>query len=235
MWRSSVVIVTLQIGHCSKIMQSSSTYGRPEDRGEGSALVVRKGQPDDLQQIVVLHLAVFEGFFLSFLGPAFLRILYKQMLESDVGVLLVCDEGGRIVGFVGGVSDQAGFYSNLVRLNKWGFAWAAFGAVLRRPSIAPRLVRALKRPGEAKESAAAASLMSIGVDPAMEGRGIGRSLVEAFCVELRTRGCPAVCLTTDKVNNARANRFYQSLDFVLSRQYMTPEGREMCEYLKPLA
>ena len=197
-------------------------------------MTVRKATTADLPTIVDVHLASFSGFFLTFLGPRFLRILYRQMIEREVGVMLVCEEAGRVVGFAGGVTQQAGFYSQLVRHNVWSFGLASVGAVFRRPAILPRLLRALRRPGEARQSAADACLLSIGVDPAVQGKGIGRTLVDAVCKELRQKGCSAVCLTTDRCNNLKANRFYQGLGFSIAREYITPEGREMYEYVKRL-
>jgi predicted N-acetyltransferase YhbS len=73
------------------------------------------------------------------------------------------------------------------------------------------------------------------VRPSSEGKGIGRQLVLAFCQALAARGVESVCLTTDRDRNDRVNRFYQQLGFRLSRSYVTPEGRAMNEYVRPLA
>ncbi len=76
--------------------------------------------------------------------------------------------------------------------------------------------------------------MSIAVSPDAEGKGIGGLLVKAFCAEMGKRGAPTVCLTTDKENNDRTNRFYQKQGFHLSRSFVTPEGRAMYEYVLDL-
>lgn len=197
-------------------------------------MTVRPATPADLREIVRIHLAAFPGFFLSFLGPRFLRLLYLQMLNQEGGILLVAEADNAVCGFVGGVTQQAGFYRRLVRHNLVSFAWASAGAVLRRPSVMPRLWRSLRRSTEARQSAAEACLMSIGVDPQVSGKGVGRKLADAFCDELRKKGAPSVCLTTDKMNNERVNRFYQGLGFVVAREFTTPEGRQMYEYVKTL-
>jgi len=51
-----------------------------------------------------------------------------------------------------------------------------------------------------------------------------------FLEEAKRRGCVRVSLTTDRENNDRVNRFYQTLGFAIGRQYETPEGRKMNEY-----
>lgn len=194
----------------------------------------RPATAHDLPQVVDLHMAAFPTFFLSSLGSGFLRLMYLEMIEHETGILLVADEGGRIIGLIGGTMRQTGFYRTLVRDHLWRFAWAAASAAVRRPSIVPRLLRALRRPREASESAAEACLMSLAVRPDAGRQGIGRTLVDAFCCELVRRGSLAVCLTTDKLNNDGVNRFYRNLGFQIAREYTTPEGRAMCEYAKKL-
>jgi ribosomal protein S18 acetylase RimI-like enzyme len=187
--------------------------------------------PDDLPQVVDVHLKSFPGFFLTFLGHSFLALLYRNMQSDPESVVWVASSDGEIEGFVAGVMHQSGFYQRLIKRQKWAFAAAALGALLRRPSIAPRLLRALRQPAEAQHASAEACLMSIAVRPESEGKGIGKQLVTAFCQELARRGVPGVCLTTDQDDNDRVNRFYQRLGFRLSRTFITPEGRAMNEYV----
>lgn len=196
--------------------------------------LIRRVNYQDITEIVQIHLHSFPGFFLTFLGPGFLRLLYRNIAADPEGILLVVEADNTLAGFVAGVTRQSGFYRRLIQRQKWAFAWAAGGAVARRPSILPRLWRALRRPAEVAESAAEACLMSIAVHPEFQGRGIGTQLVEAFCQELAERGAPAVCLTTDRDNNEATNQFYQRLNFKLARSFITPEGRAMNEYVRNL-
>ena len=77
--------------------------------------MIRSARPQDIAEVVRIHLESFPNFFLSFLGPASLRLLYEEILSSPEGVLLVAEEGERdLVGFVAGVTRQSGFYSRLV-------------------------------------------------------------------------------------------------------------------------
>ena len=197
-------------------------------------LHIRPLNSDDLSSVVEVHLHSFPGFFLTFLGPGFLRLLYRNIAGDPEGILLVAEADNTLAGFVAGVTRRSGFYRRLIQRQKWAFAWAAGGAVARRPSILPRLWRALRRPTEAAESATEACLMSIAVHPEFQGRGVGTQLVEAFCQELAQRGTPAVCLTTDRDNNEATNQFYQRLNFKLARSFITPEGRAMNEYVRNL-
>lgn len=198
------------------------------------AYVIRLMAIPDLGEIVEIHLKSFPGFFLSFLGRDFLTLLYRSIFEDHEGIVLVASSEGRIQGFVAGVMHQKGFYQRLLRRNKWAFAIATLGALLKRPTIAPRLIRALRKPNEARQASAEACLMSVAVRPEMEGKGIGQQLVQAFCRTSSERGGQAVCLTTDCDNNERVKRFYQGLGFRISRSFTTPEGRAMVEYLMSL-
>ena len=191
---------------------------------------IRPMQDRDLEQIVAVHNLSFRGFFLTFLGPRFLKLLYQNIGSDAEGVVLVASSE-QVEGFVAGVMRQSGFYRRLVRHHKWAFARASLGAVLRKPSIAPRLLRALRRPTEAQASAAEACLMSIAVRPEVAGQGLGQQLIKDFCRELSGRGVPAVCLTTDRDDNERVNQFYQRLGFQLHQVFVTPKGRAMNEYV----
>jgi ribosomal protein S18 acetylase RimI-like enzyme len=193
--------------------------------------VIRAMRREDVPAVVALHVRSFPGFFLTFLGPAFLRLLYEGFLEGQDGVALVEDEASAIRGVVAGTLSQAGFYSRLLSRRRWAFAAATLKGLVWRPAIAPRLVRALRRPEEARQASAEACLMSLAVDPSAGRRGLGRALVQAFCRELQARGAPAVCLTTDRDDNDGINRFYARLGFEVSRVVVTPEGRALNEYL----
>lgn len=195
---------------------------------------IRPMVASDLEAVVEIHIESFPGFFLTFLGHNFLALLYKSIHCDPEGVVLVVASNARIEGFAAGVAQQMGFYDRLIKKHKWAFAVAALKALIKRPTIAQKLLRALNRPHDVQESAAEASLMSIAVRPDAEGKGIGRGLVRAFCQTLVERGIGTVALTTDRDNNERANRFYQRLGFCLSRSYLTPDGRAMNEYVMSL-
>jgi ribosomal protein S18 acetylase RimI-like enzyme len=188
----------------------------------------------DVEEVVALHLRTFPGFFLSFLGHGFLVLLYRSIRAAPEGVALVAVGATGVEGFAAGVTAQESFYGQLLRKQWWRFGLLAAGAAVRRPSAIPRLLRAVRRPSETGEAAAPAALLSIGVNPEAESRGIGSLLIEAFCSELAARGVAGVCLTTDRDDNAHAIRFYERNGFRVSNTFDTPEGRAMLEYAKTL-
>jgi len=191
-------------------------------------IAIRPMSAADVDAVAAVHLAAFPRFFLSFLGSRFLRQLYHAVLADDEGMAFVAADGDRIVGFVAGCG-SAGFYRRAARKRWFRFAWASLGALMRKPSIARRLLRALYAPP--KTSSSGALLMSLAVDPAVQRSGAGRLLTRAFVERARERGAGSVVLTTDKVGNDAANAFYRGLGFSLASEYVTPEGRAMNEYI----
>jgi GNAT superfamily N-acetyltransferase len=191
-------------------------------------------QTGDINGVVSVHLASFQGFFLTFLGRRFLSELYHSIIMDPAGIAFVYKEN-TIHGFVAGTSQPAGFYRRLLRHRLLRFGWAALMPILNRPVIIPRLLRAINMPSQAEKGEKCGILMSIAVDPAYQGKGVGKKLVSAFLEETHRWGLEYVDLTTDAVNNKSANSFYQSIGFKLVRTFNTPEGRSMNEYLIPLS
>lgn len=194
-----------------------------------AALRVRPMTSGDLSRAVEVHLAAFRGFFLTFLGPRFLSLFYEEAVAIGE-IALVAESKERVVGFVMGSTHPGRFFKELLKRRLLGFAFAAAPAVLRRPGAALRIARALLKPKDAARAAGTATLMSLGVDPAAQGLGAGKSLVLAFLQEAGRRGATRVDLTTDKVDNERTNAFYRGLGFKVAREIVTPERRVLNEY-----
>jgi ribosomal protein S18 acetylase RimI-like enzyme len=201
------------------------------DVQSSARLSIRRMATVDVSAVVQVHLNSFRGFFLTFLGPAFLRELYVATLADSSGIGFVAEDGKSMCGFVAGTAQPSGFYRRLLRRRWWRFALAAVLPVLKRPSIITRLLRAFSMPEQAAQQEGRGTLMSIAVLPAAQGNGIGQALVRAFLEAADQRGLRQVDLTTDRDGNEATNRFYQNLGFVCERTFVTPEGRVMNEYV----
>lgn len=198
-------------------------------RAHEVTLALRPMTAADVPRVVELHLAAFEGFFLSFLGPRFLRVFYSATVALGE-IAAVAEADGRVVGFVMGSTHPGRFFKQLLRTRLFAFALSAAPAVLRRPAIALRVARAVTKPKDATRSAGTATLMSLGVDPSAQGLGAGKALVARFLDDARARGSARVDLTTDKLDNDRTNAFYRGLGFQVAREIVTPERRVLNEY-----
>jgi ribosomal protein S18 acetylase RimI-like enzyme len=186
----------------------------------------------DVLSLVQVHLESFPNFFLSFMGPRFLALLYREINREPGHICLVAEsELGAIIGFVVGVTDQVGLYRRLANRKWLAFAIASSFVAVRHPSVLPRLFRSFKYPEKASGASCPALLMSIAVSPSAKGKGVGQALVHRFLEELSKMGSSRLCLTTDRDRNEATNGFYRKLGFSKVREYATPEGRWMNEYV----
>jgi dTDP-4-amino-4,6-dideoxygalactose transaminase/ribosomal protein S18 acetylase RimI-like enzyme len=208
------------------------------DTADGPGLRVVQLRPDHVAGVVDVHMRAFEAFFLTFLGPKFLAEFYRSFTEDAAGVGVVAEERGtgRVLGAVVGPLVPGGYFKRLLKRRWWAFCMASARAVLRRPSVAGRLVRAVFYRGESPhEGPERALLSSICVDPAAQGGGVGRAMVEAWLGEVRRRGGPGAFLTTDAEGNEAVNAFYQRLGWRLESTFTRPEGRVMNRYVRDFA
>lgn len=194
-------------------------------------ITIRPMVISEIKQVVIIHLRTFEGFFLSFLGPKFLKELYRAIVEDSGGVAFIAENNEGMLGFVAGSINIRELYRNMIRKHLFRFAWASMGAFLRKPTIFFRLVRALRMPSQKEAIPNCSTLMSIAVLPEAQGNGIGKRLVYTFIDEIRNKKGECVVLTTDRDNNEAVNQFYIKLGFSILRTYATPEGRWINEYI----
>lgn len=185
----------------------------------------------DLASVVAIHLAAFPNFFLTFLGPRFLRELYGAVMRD--GIALVATDGDKVAGFAAGLVGSKSFYRRLFRRRFVPVGLAIAPAILRHPST---LLRVLRRASQRTTSEGAATrgaeLMSLAVDPKEQRHGVGRALVEAFAERARATGAENLWLITDAVDNDRVKKFYESLGFTRRRSFTNAEGRALEEYAR---
>jgi len=127
-----------------------------------------------IPQIVALHIAAFPGFFLTSLGPRFLRLLYAGFANEPKGICIAAEEKGVIIGFAAGTTAPDVFFGRLLRRQGWRFAIAAIPGLLRNPGfVARKCFGALFYRGEQPTGLANAALLSsLAVSPAYEGKAL---------------------------------------------------------------
>ncbi|MBN1690972.1 MAG: GNAT family N-acetyltransferase [Dehalococcoidia bacterium] len=204
---------------------------RSDSTGSPKEFPLRDMLISDIDRVTDIHLRSFPGFFLSFLGPSFLKQFYSNMVESQHGIALVVCDQGEAVGFACGSNDISGFYRDLIRTKWLQLSLAALPSVLRRPSTAIRLLRAaFTRPGQASGQKSSGELSSIAIHPDWEARGLGRALLAAYMQAMKARGATELALSTDRDDNERVNAFYLHSGFSLAGADRTPEGRWLNKY-----
>lgn len=191
---------------------------------------MRGARTEDLDGVVEAHGSAFPGYFLTILGPRFLRIFYGSFLEDDTGTLMVCEQTpAGIAGFIAGTSGPAEFFARLRRRSGLGLAIAALPAVPSHPwRIAKRFLAATKYAGERPAGLPGYWLLSsLGVRTDATGCGTGGALLEQFCDHARQADARGVYLVTDETENEAALRFYRRRKFVEHAAWMRRDGRRL--------
>jgi len=140
-------------------------------------MIIRNATEKDIPDVIRIHLKAFDGFFLSLLGPSFLRLLYVSFMNMDSGVMRVIENDNLdVIGFAAGTTTPQIFFSQL-RKEKWlQFALSALPGMLRNPVIVTKkLYHALTYKGDKPANLDNAALLSsIAVLPEFSGKSIGK-------------------------------------------------------------
>jgi ribosomal protein S18 acetylase RimI-like enzyme len=197
------------------------------------AFNIIKVEDRHLGQIVDVHMKAFPTFFLTFLGPGFLKEFYSSFLcdSQGIGFVAVDQDTNDVLGAIVGPLNPKGYFKRLLKKKWFAFCIASLGAVLRKPAVIKRLFRAVFYRGDAPDGQERSLLSSIAVSPDAQGRGVGKALVKRWLDEIRARKSNGAFLTTDAENNQAVNSFYQNLGWRLESSYSTHEGRKMNRYV----
>jgi hypothetical protein len=95
------------------------------------------------------HLAAFPGFFLSFLGPRFLREFYSAFTVEDNSIAVVAEDllSGEVLGVAAGMLDPRAFFRRLLLRRWWAFGFWSLPALARNPKAIRRVLRAVSYRG----------------------------------------------------------------------------------------
>jgi len=181
--------------------------------------------PEHAAAAAAIHAEGQERTFLTSLGPAFLRALYAQMASSAHCFGFVALDGGEIIGVVTGTVDSGAVFRELVLRRGLKLILPVAGAMLRVPSLVPKVLKTLAYPAQTRNSKGAkgtatkdtkggakggpgeAELFFIGTRADRRGEGVGSALFHALAEEMRRRGMRAMGLIVDDENES-AKRFY---------------------------
>jgi len=212
---------------------------------------VRPLAPEHAVAAAAIHAEGQEHTFLTSLGQAFLRALYAGMASSahcfgyvalDVGSHVGLPQGGQqVIGVVTGTVDSGAVFKDLILRRGLRLILPVARAMLRHPSLVPKVFKTALYPAQTKGSAGEAELLFIGTRADRRSEGVGRALFHALAEEMRRRGMRAMGLTVDDENES-AKRFYLRNGMRPARAgavtrgdpYFTLYGRRMQWFVLPL-
>lgn len=195
----------------------------------------REATPEDLEQMVQIHLVSFKSFFLTSLGDRFLKTFYRSCIKSNEAVTVVCcDDNGMPAGFAMGSLRADGFYKRLLLRNFLPFSFEAVKLIFSKPGALVRLVKNLTKTEERSESPDFSELLSIASSPEFRGQGIGRKLLDSFEEKIREEGGRVVSLTTDYFDNGDVIEFYRKSGYEIENDFISFPDRRMYRMIKKL-
>lgn len=195
---------------------------------------LRPARLSDIRTITLIHMESFRGFFLTNLGTGFLHELYNGFLKDSLGILVVAEMDGVIVGFAAGCIKPEKFFQKL-RNRRWPyFLFSAIPMVCRQPVfVIKKLFEALFYSGESPcQINDGVLLSSLAVAPSWAGKGVGKKLVLEFVEKAETLGGKSVYVITDTIDNDAVNSFYRNVDFLVESTFSKTGNRQMNRLIK---
>lgn len=165
-----------------------------------------QAQPNDSENIAIIHYNNFKNAFLCDLGINFLILLYNWILSSNSGFGFIVKNDNKIIGFVSGVYNSSGIISSFIKKN---FLKAAPLLVLncfKKPKNLKRIFETIFYPKKS-DIDIKAELLSIAVDDNYRGKGYSQELFRYFKEYLEKQDITVFKITVDK-DNVAANKFY---------------------------
>ncbi|MGI6605399.1 MAG: GNAT family N-acetyltransferase [bacterium] len=149
------------------------------------------------------------------IGAALLDIFSLLTQTFDEGFLVVEDEAGQVQGYIVAADNVKRLWINAFRsglLCRWLGNWMGGQYGIGLTTAARILLNKLCYLRFEAASGSAAQILSVAVDPAAQGKGYGRALVEAGLKHLKATGAKRVKLEV-RPNNAAAVNLYTHFGF----------------------
>lgn len=187
-----------------------------------------------IKDVVEVHKNAFPNFFLTELGDSFLKLYYQSVSNSDSGILLVCLENEKVLGFCAACTKSAGFNSTLIKDNFLKFSLVGVKLLFTRPKSLLRLAKNLSKKGETDDDGDYAELMSIGVSQDIQNKGVGKALLTSLEKGLKDKDVSKLSLTTDAQENEKTLGFYSKCGFAQWYEFITYPNRKMYRLIKSI-
>jgi ribosomal protein S18 acetylase RimI-like enzyme len=182
---------------------------------------IRRGRRTDAPHLAAFHIRTHPAAFLPLLGHRFMTHLYRALIEHPEAVVIVAEQGDRVIGYSSGVLSMSAFYRRF--FVRHGMAAAV--------AILPRLVRprVFKKAWETArynslvEGMPEAEFSTLAVSEDMRSRHLGGLLSEGVIDGLRELGADEIRGTVS-VDNGPMNTMMQRVGFEIVGQTVLHDG-----------
>lgn len=177
--------------------------------------MIRVCNTKEIQEIIALHQQVLGHTLNAQLGSEWLVYLYEQTLKaSRNGFIYVFIEQGNILGFISGCINHAELNKQIMDNLRLSQKFKIICFFLRHPFKLLKFFQNIKFSSylEKKYPAPYSTILTLGVDPNQQKKGIGRELITAVLQHLQAENIKDVYVDTER-NNFRAQNFYLKVGF----------------------
>lgn len=189
---------------------------------------------EDIEAVIKVHNSAFKGFFLTELGPDFLKLYYHSVAKAPDGILIGAYHNDRLIGFCAACTECSGFNTRLIKSNIIRFGLISLKLLFTRPKALIRLSKNLTKKGSVADDGHYAELMSIAVDKEIQNSGAGKAMMDCLEKTLKQRNVARLSLTTDKLNNDNTLAFYEKRGFQQMYVFTTYPDRIMYRLIKDI-
>ena len=194
---------------------------------------IREMKLSDLDQVSMIHLKVFKGFFISKLGYKFTKNYYKELLNYQEHIALVAHNEEKIIGFATGIKNRNLFYKSLWK-SLWKFLVYSLPNIFLKPTMLIDVIFnffRIRKFKSFKNYNSGIELTSIAANP--NNIGLGTKLLRLFEEEAKKKNIISVTLKTDKNQNEKVLSFYKKNKYTIEH-FEKYNSRELVYLIKYL-
>lgn len=170
-----------------------------------------------MRAVAGLHMENISSGFISSLGPAFCRQLYRGIAGCRSAFCLVAVEDGKVLGFIAGAESVGRLYKSVL-LRRGLLMSACLVRFLLSWGTIKRIFQTLLYPSRTAEEYPAAEVLSVAVAGEARRKGIASKLMQGAFEEFDRRGISEIKVAVAAVNEA-ANKYYIKEQFEKAGEY----------------
>jgi ribosomal protein S18 acetylase RimI-like enzyme len=199
-------------------------------------MIIRKIEDRDLNSIIKIHTQAFPDHFLTKLGPLFLKQYYRDVSKNKLGILLGIFQNEILIGICAATKHSANFNKKIILQNPFMYILFALYLIVTKPRYLYRLVKNINKVSfDGNDDGNYAELLSIAINPNIQGKGVGKLLLIALEDMLYQQSIYYLSLTTDSFNNDKALNFYiKSMGYTILYEFTAYPNRKMFRLIKKL-